>query len=132
MSLVVSKLLCLLLLPRRPLPAGEMKNYSLVSSLSFISKLVEHVVAKQLSEHVHVHDLDNPYQSAYKTGHSIDTTILSIKMKFTYHCQEVILQPCYCSTSLLPLTPLIIPFFLVVFRLSLELGALFLNGSLSN
>ena len=51
----------------------------LVSGLSFISKLVEQAVAKQLLEHIHVHNLDNLYQSAYKTGHSTETVLLSIK-----------------------------------------------------
>ena len=51
----------------------------MVSGLSFMSKLVERVVAKQLLEHIHVHSLDNPYQSAYKTGHLTETALLSIK-----------------------------------------------------
>ena len=37
------------------------------------------MVAKQLLEHIHVHNLDNPYQSACKTGHSTETSLLSIK-----------------------------------------------------
>ena len=52
-----------------------------VPSLSFISKLVERVVAKQLLEHIHVHNLDSLYQSAYKAGHSTETALLSIKNK---------------------------------------------------
>ena len=71
------------------LPSDNLKNYCPVSGLSFISKLVQRVVAKQLLEHSHVHNLDNPYQSAYKAGHSTETTLLSIKTKFTYLCQEV-------------------------------------------
>ena len=59
--------------------AHDFKNYRPVSDLSFISKLVKQVVAKQLLEHIHVHNLDNPYQSAYKTGHSTETALLSIK-----------------------------------------------------
>ena len=45
------------------LPSDDLKNYCPVSGLSFISKLVECVVAKKLLEHIHVHNLDNPYQS---------------------------------------------------------------------
>ena len=45
-------------------PSDDLKNYHPVSGLSFLSKLVERVVAKQLLEHIHVHNLDNPYQSA--------------------------------------------------------------------
>ena len=50
------------------LASDDLKNYRPKSGLSFISKLVEHVVAKQLLEHTHIHNLDNLYQSAYKTS----------------------------------------------------------------
>ena len=40
---------------------------------------MEHVVAKQLVDHIHRHGLDNSYQSAYKPGHSTETALLSIK-----------------------------------------------------
>ena len=61
------------------LPSEDLKNYCPVSGLSFISELVEHVVAKQLLEHIHVHNLDNLYQSAYEACHSTETALLSIK-----------------------------------------------------
>ena len=47
--------------------------------LCFMSKLVERVVAKQLTSHINKNKLDNPHQSAYKPGHSTETTLLSIK-----------------------------------------------------
>ena len=40
---------------------------------------MERVVAKQLFDHIHRHGLDNSYQSAYKSGHSTETALLSIK-----------------------------------------------------
>ena len=46
-----------------------------VSGLSFISKLVECVVAKQLVDHIHRHGLDNSYQSAHKALLSIKNYI---------------------------------------------------------
>ena len=46
------------------LPADDLKNYLPVSDLSFISVLVERVVAKQLLEHIFVHHLDNPYHGS--------------------------------------------------------------------
>ena len=61
------------------IPSNDLKNYRPVSGLSFISKLVERVVAKQLLEHIHVHNLDSPYQSTYKAGHSSETALLYIK-----------------------------------------------------
>ena len=57
----------------------KLKNYRPVSGLSFISKLVECIVAKQLVDHIHGHGLDNSYQSAYKSGHSMETALLSIE-----------------------------------------------------
>ena len=39
------------------------------------------MVAKQLLEHIHVHNLDSPYQSAYKAGHSTETALLCIKIE---------------------------------------------------
>ena len=47
-----------------------------MSGLCFLSKLVERVVAKQLTSH---NKLDNPHQSAYKPGHSAETALLSVK-----------------------------------------------------
>ena len=67
------------LIKKATLPTDDFKNYRPVSDLSFMSKLVKRVVAKQLLEHIHVHSLDNPYQSAYKTGHSTETALVSIK-----------------------------------------------------
>ena len=64
------------LIKKENLPSDDLKNYCPVSGLSFISKLVERVVAKQLSEHIHVHNLDDPYQSAYEAGHSTETSEL--------------------------------------------------------
>ena len=61
------------------LPSDDLKNYLSVSGLSFISKLVECVVAKQLLKHILVHNLDNPYQSAYKADHSTETALPSMK-----------------------------------------------------
>ena len=57
------------------LPSDDLKNYRPVSGLSFISKLVEHVVAEQFLEHTHVHNLDNPYKSAYEADHSTETAV---------------------------------------------------------
>ena len=50
-----------------------------MSGLSFISKLVECVLASQLSRHVSLHGLENENQCAYRRGHSTETALLSIK-----------------------------------------------------
>ena len=50
-----------------------------MSGLCFLSKLVERVVARQLTSHINNNKLDNPHQSTYKPGHSTETALLSIK-----------------------------------------------------
>ena len=44
-----------------------------------MSKLVEQVVVKELVEHINNINLNNPRQSAYKTGDSTETALLDIK-----------------------------------------------------
>ena len=46
-----------------------------------MSTLVEHVVIKQLIEHINSNNFANPQESAYTTGHSTETTLLHIKNK---------------------------------------------------
>ena len=58
-----------------------MKNHCTVSSLCFISKIVEQVVASQVIDHIKSNGLDNQNQSAYKVGRSIETALLSIQHK---------------------------------------------------
>ena len=67
------------LIKKASLHVEDLKNYRPVSGFSFISKLVECVVAKQVVDHIHWQGLDNSYQSAYKSGHSTETALLSIK-----------------------------------------------------
>ena len=56
-----------------------MKKYCPVSGLSFLSKLVERGVSKQLNNHVQEKSLGNRMQSAYRAGHSTETSLLAIK-----------------------------------------------------
>ena len=69
------------LIKKASLPKNDLKNYHPVSGLCFLSKLVERVVAKQLTSHININKLENPHQSAYKPGHSTETALLSIKNK---------------------------------------------------
>ena len=41
------------LIKKASLPVEDLRNYRPLSGLSFISKLVEHIVAKQLVDHIH-------------------------------------------------------------------------------
>ena len=84
------------LIKKASLPVEDLKNYTPVSGLSFISKLVESVVAKQLVDHINRHGLDN----SYKSGHSTETALLSIKA-------DIHLQYIYLDNSGTPETPLV-------------------------
>ena len=50
-----------------------------MSGLSFLSKLVERIVAAEIRSHMDSHDLGNTFQSAYKLGHSTETALLCNK-----------------------------------------------------
>ena len=58
------------LLKSPKLDPNELKNYRPVSNLSYISKLLERVVARRLNNHMITNGLHEPLQSAYKAGHS--------------------------------------------------------------
>ena len=65
------------LIKKQTLPKDDMKNYP-VSGLCFVSKLAEHIVASQVKCHLGQNNLGNDLQSAYKSGHSTETALLSI------------------------------------------------------
>jgi hypothetical protein len=66
------------LLKKSTLDLNELKNYRPVSNLSFISKIVEKLVLSQLSDYLMANKLFNPFQSAYRPGHSTQTALLKI------------------------------------------------------
>ena len=55
-----------------------MKNYRPVSNLSFLSKILEKVVASRLNSHINSSHTSNNYQSAYRKFHSTETALLKI------------------------------------------------------
>ena len=55
-----------------------MKNYRPVSNLSFLSKILEKVVASRLHSHINDSHTSNDYQSAYRKLHSTETVLLKI------------------------------------------------------
>ena len=67
------------LLKKSTLSKEDLKSYRPVSGLSFLSKLVERIVAAQIRSRMDSHDLGNTFQSAYKVGHSTETALLCIK-----------------------------------------------------
>ena len=55
-----------------------LKNYRPVSNLPFLSKILEKVVSRVLSEHRTKHLLDIPLQSVYLQHHSTKTSLLNV------------------------------------------------------
>ena len=56
-----------------------LKNYRPVSNLSFISKLIKKVVAKQLNNYIDSEGLSNVNQSTYRRLHSTESALLKIQ-----------------------------------------------------
>ncbi len=67
------------LLKKPSLDQNELKNYRPVSNLSFVSKLIEKVVAEQLNTHLVENCLLEEFQSAYRKGHSTETALLRVQ-----------------------------------------------------
>ena len=65
-------------LKKPSLDKNSLKNYRPVSNLPFLSKILEKVVLHQLLSHLQHNDLCNAYQSAYRAGHSTETTLLRV------------------------------------------------------
>lgn len=55
-----------------------MQNYRPVSKLTFLSKVIERVVAKQLNVHMQENNLHDQFQSAYRQDHSTETALLKV------------------------------------------------------
>jgi hypothetical protein len=60
------------------LDASDLGNYRPVSNLSFLSKLIERIVAAELMDHLAAFDVlpPNPSQSAYRPNHSTEAALI--------------------------------------------------------
>ena len=66
------------LLKKPELDHNILKNYRPVSNLSFLSKILEKIVASQLHDHLAKHELYTKCQSAYRAYHSTETALLRL------------------------------------------------------
>ena len=74
----------------RPLlKLNELKNYRPVSYLSFISKILEKVVADRLRAHIKHNHLSDPLQSAYRKHHSTESALLEVHSDISMDKGEV-------------------------------------------
>ena len=67
------------LIKKALLDSNVLKNFRPVSNLTFISKVIEKVVAVQLKQHFHTNCLNDILQSAYKEMHSTETALLKVQ-----------------------------------------------------
>lgn len=68
--------------PRLKKPTADpntLENYRPVSNLPFLSKVLEKVVAQQITTYLDVNNLVDPLQSAYRKAHSTETAMLKVK-----------------------------------------------------
>ena len=73
--------------PRLKKPALDpdtASTYRPISNLSFISKLVERLVANRFTSHVNLHTLLPAQQSTYRPFHSTETAVLSVHNDLVY------------------------------------------------
>jgi len=66
------------LLKKQTLDPDEASSYRPISNLPYISKLIEHVVARRFSVHSSKFNLLPVQQSAYRPFHSTETALLSV------------------------------------------------------
>ena len=55
------------------------KNYRPISNLSFLSKLVERAVCKQITQYTGTTRMAEKFQSAYRASHSTETALIKVK-----------------------------------------------------
>jgi hypothetical protein len=66
------------ILKKSGLDLDSASSYRPVSNLSYVSKLIERLVCRQLLTHLHANQLLPPEQSAYRQHHSTETATLKI------------------------------------------------------
>ena len=66
------------LLKKQSLGSDEFKNFRKISKSSFLAKVVETCVAKQLIDYLDANDLNVIYQSAHKKLHSTQTALTRV------------------------------------------------------
>ena len=66
------------LLKKPGLDATDVRSYRPISNLSIVSKLLERLVSRQLTDYLRIADLLPTFQSAYRPHHSTETAVLHV------------------------------------------------------
>ncbi|PIK50750.1 hypothetical protein BSL78_12389 [Apostichopus japonicus] len=75
-------------LKKTSLDRNCLKNYRPISNLSFVSKVLEKTVLSRLMDYLTQENLLEPYQSAYKSGHSTETALNAVHNFITSKLDE--------------------------------------------
>lgn len=67
------------LLKKPSLDAEQLKNYRPVSNLTFLSKVIEKIVAARINNHLSTYQLHEPMQSAYRECHGTETALVCVQ-----------------------------------------------------
>jgi len=67
-----------LVVKKSGLAVEEPQSYRPISNLTFLSKVIERVVAEQFRAHLVECDLMPPVQSVYRQGHPTETAVLKV------------------------------------------------------
>ena len=67
------------LLKKTGLDPESLSNYRPISNLSFISKLLERIIASQIRQYMVTNDIFDVFQSAYRPAHSCETALVRIQ-----------------------------------------------------
>ena len=66
------------ILKKPQLNPTDPSNYRPISQLPFLSKVLERVVASRINSHMVACNIDETYQSGFKSGHSTETALLNV------------------------------------------------------
>ena len=80
------------ILKKSTLPKENLSSYRPISNLSFISKVLEKVVASRLRSHIESDCMSNVSQSAYKQFHSTETALLKVHNDVTLNTALTLLD----------------------------------------